>query len=58
MIAGVFPWYMSIILSPGAFFVICKVAIPTPFTVLDSLLTRSRTLGGHGRRAQKELHRK
>jgi len=33
MIAGVFPWYMSTILSPAAFFVICKV-------VTDDVLKR------------------
>lgn len=58
MIAGVFPWYMSVILSPAAFFVICKVEIPTPFAVLDTLLTRRRIIGGDGRRAQKEFRRK
>ena len=53
MIAGVFPWYLSIVLSPAAFFVIGKVAIPTPFAVLDTLLTRGRTLGVDGRSAPK-----
>jgi hypothetical protein len=57
MIAGVFPWYLSIILSPVAFFVVCKVAIPTRFVVLDTLLTRGRTLGGDGRSSPKDPRR-